>query len=281
MPVPPKGDGGMECLVVETTLSPGTRQAMGGQPLQTGVRKLARVAGLRAPLEVKGIRVSPEGTLAWGQLSVPREQALDWLKASGAEGWWFGRSLLRTQGRRAGKERFSLRWLKKAPVGKEKVKALWESLRDIRACMGGGGWSGFGHQGGFPAGGWAEVGRGTQTEGGGVQGSEGGAEVVVHRERGAAGLCRMSQLIEKFGMSPVGGFRHAKGPFGPGFFRGGWRRRNGSGAPLRRPQTPRRKRRRTPWRMRKPRGEKKEKIKRILVVEHGSEASSASSTALT
>ena len=73
--VPQKADDGMESLVVELILSPGTKQGLGGQLLKAGVRKMAREGDLKAPLEVKGIRVSPEGTLAWGQISVPREYA--------------------------------------------------------------------------------------------------------------------------------------------------------------------------------------------------------------
>ena len=100
--------------------------------------------------------------------------------------------------------------------------ALGESSGDSGRVWGGGGWSGFGHQGGFPAGGWAEVGGGAQTEGGGVQGSEGRGEVVVHRERGAAGLVERPAVdrevwdVSGWGVPPC-----QRGLSVPDLFRGG------------------------------------------------------------
>ena len=147
--VPQKADGGLESLVVELILAPGTEQGMGGQLLKAGVRKMAREAGLKAPLDVKAIRVSPEGALAWGQISVPREDALGWLKASGAEGVTFRPFFTANTGQACRKERFALRWLKRAEIGRQKIKELWGAVRGIRESVRtGDGWSGCGHSDG-------------------------------------------------------------------------------------------------------------------------------------
>ena len=211
---PLREDGGLEALVVETILAPGTKQGLAGQLLQTGVRKLARAAGLKAPLEVKGIRVSPGGTLAWGQINVPRGQGPDWLKASGAEGVMVRPFFTASTGEQCKRERFALRWLKKTQVGRQKIMEVWESVRAVKGVYG-------------VVSGGADLAIRVdpkEVDLGALMAALGEKAVEVkERKEGLRWWCienveerdlwDVPELIAKFGMTPVGGWRFARGAF--------------------------------------------------------------------
>ena len=135
--MPPKVVPGLEDLVVEVVLAPGTRQLMAVQLLQAGVRKLAKVAEAPSLPFVRSVKVSPNGALAWGQVSVPRDRAVAWLKASGVEGVVVRPFFTCSTGEGCRRERFALRWLKGAgALGKQRVGEIWKSVQGVKGVYG-------------------------------------------------------------------------------------------------------------------------------------------------
>ena len=71
-----------------------------------------------------------------GSDQCPSGVCLGWLKASGAEGVTVRPFFTANTGQACRKERFALRWLKRAEIGRQKIKEMWAAVRGIRGVYG-------------------------------------------------------------------------------------------------------------------------------------------------
>ena len=145
---------------------------------------------------------------------MPRGQGPDWLKASGAEGVMVRPFFTASTGEQCKRERFALRWLKKTQVGRQKIMDIWQSVRAVKGVYG-------------MVSGGADLAIRVdpkEVDLGALMAALGEKAVEVkERKEGLRWWCienveerdlwDVPELIAKFGVTPVGGWRCSKGAF--------------------------------------------------------------------